>query len=125
MAQPFNPSVPIYLQLCERIKNKIVRGELEMGARLPSVRDLAIDSEVNPNTVQRTYHELEESGIVEKKRGQGTFVTEDSTIIRRMREDLKISHINIFVTEMREMGYSETEMLDGLKDYLAKKEENE
>jgi GntR family transcriptional regulator len=125
MAQPFNPSVPIYLQLCERIKNKIVRGEIGMGARLPSVRDLAIDSEVNPNTVQRTYHELEESGIVEKKRGQGTFVTEDSTIIRRMREDLKISHINLFVTEMREMGYSETEMLDGLKGYLAKKEENE
>jgi GntR family transcriptional regulator len=125
MAQQFNPSVPIYLQLCERIKNKIVRGELGMGARLPSVRDLAIDSEVNPNTVQRTYHELEESGIVEKKRGQGTFVTEDSTIIRRMREDLKISHINLFVTEMREMGYSETEMLDGLKGYLAKKEENE
>jgi GntR family transcriptional regulator len=125
MAQQFNPSVPIYLQLCERIKNKIVRGEIGMGARLPSVRDLAIDSEVNPNTVQRTYHELEESGIVEKKRGQGTFVTEDSTIIHRMREDLKISHINLFVTEMREMGYSETEMLDGLKGYLAKKEENE
>ncbi|MET1248610.1 GntR family transcriptional regulator [Sporolactobacillus sp. STCC-11] len=125
MAQPFNPSVPIYLQLCERIKNKIVRGELGMGARLPSVRDLAIDSGVNPNTVQRTYHELEESGIVEKKRGQGTFVTEDSVVIRRMREDLKISHIKLFVTEMREMGYSETEMLDGLNDYLAKKEENE
>ncbi|SFG23927.1 GntR family transcriptional regulator [Sporolactobacillus nakayamae] len=125
MAQPFNPSVPIYLQLCERIKNKIVRGELGMGTRLPSVRDLAIDSGVNPNTVQRTYHELEESGIVEKKRGQGTFVTENSVVIRRMREDLKISHIKLFVTEMREMGYSETEMLDGLNDYLAQKEENE
>lgn len=124
MAELFNPSVPIYLQLCERIKNKIIRGEIGMGERLPSVRDLAIDSGVNPNTVQRTYRELEETGIVEKKRGQGTFVTEDPAILHQMREELKASHITLFVSEMREMGYSETEMLDGLKVYLDKKEEN-
>ena len=125
MAQSFNTSVPIYLQLCERIKNKIIRGEIGMGERLPSVRDTAIDSSVNPNTVQRTYRELEESGIVEKKRGQGTFVTEDPAILQKMREELKISHINLFVSEMREMGYSDQEMLAGLKDYLVTKEEKE
>ncbi|MCO7175071.1 GntR family transcriptional regulator [Sporolactobacillus kofuensis] len=124
MAQPFNPSVPIYQQLCERIKNKIIRGELGMGERLPSVRDLAIESEVNPNTVQRAYKELEDTQIVEKKRGQGTFVTENPAILQKMREEQKISHINRFVTEMREMGYSEKEMLHGLQDYLEKKEDN-
>ncbi|MCO7125563.1 GntR family transcriptional regulator [Sporolactobacillus shoreicorticis] len=125
MAQSFNPSVPIYLQLCERIKNKIIRGEIGMGERLPSVRDMAIDSSVNPNTVQRTYRELEDSGIVAKKRGQGTFVTEDPRILEKMREELKISHIRLFVSEMREMGYSSTEMLAGLKDYLDTKEEDQ
>ncbi|MCL1631323.1 GntR family transcriptional regulator [Sporolactobacillus sp. CPB3-1] len=124
MAQPFNPSVPIYQQLCERIKNKIIRGELKIGERLPSVRDLAIESEVNPNTVQRAYRELEESGIVEKKRGQGTFVTQEPDILQHMREQQKINHIRFFVTEMCEMGFSEAEMLDGLRDYLEKKEDN-
>ncbi|BBO00230.1 GntR family transcriptional regulator [Sporolactobacillus terrae] len=125
MAQPFNPSVPIYLQLCERIKNRIIRGEIGIGERLPSVRELAIDAAVNPNTVQRAYRELEETGIVEKKRGQGTFVTEKPAVLQRMREELKTSHIKLFVSEMREMGYSEREMLDGLKDFLTDKEEKE
>ncbi|GAY74777.1 GntR family transcriptional regulator [Sporolactobacillus inulinus] len=123
MAQPFNPSVPIYLQLCERIKNRIIRGEIGIGERLPSVRELAIDVEVNPNTVQRAYRELEETGIVEKKRGQGTFVTENPAVLQRMREELKTRHIMLFVSEMREMGYTELEMLDGLKDFLTDKEE--
>ncbi|RYM01734.1 GntR family transcriptional regulator [Sporolactobacillus sp. THM7-7] len=118
MAETFNPSTPIYLQLCERIKNRIIRGEIGIGERLPSVRDLAIDSGVNPNTVQRTYRELEEMGIVEKRRGQGTYVTENTTILDRVRDELKEAHIKAFVHEMREMGYSVSEMLDGLNQYL-------
>ncbi|GGL49845.1 GntR family transcriptional regulator [Sporolactobacillus putidus] len=118
MAETFNPSVPIYLQLCERIKNRIIRGEIGVGERLPSVRDLAIDSGVNPNTVQRTYRELEEEGIVEKRRGQGTYVTENQETLGRMRNELKERHISAFVREMNEMGYSEAEMLEGLKHYF-------
>lgn len=120
MAETFDPSTPIYLQLGERIKNKIIRGEIDSGERLPSVRDLAIDSGVNPNTVQRTYRELEDLGIVEKRRGQGTFVTEDREILGRMRDELKDTHIRNFVREMDEMGYTMDEMMDGLRDYLKK-----
>ena len=76
MSEEFDPSKPIYLQLSERINNQIVRKELSAGEKLPSVREMAIRSGVNPNTVQRTYSELERMGIVETKRGQGTFVTE-------------------------------------------------
>ncbi|MDD9148327.1 MULTISPECIES: GntR family transcriptional regulator [unclassified Sporolactobacillus] len=118
MAETFNPSVPIYLQLGERIKNRIIRGEIGVGERLPSVRDLAIASGVNPNTVQRTYRELEEEGIVEKRRGQGTYVTENQEALGRMRNELKKRHISAFVCEMNEMGYSEAEMLEGLKHYF-------
>ncbi|TGA98002.1 GntR family transcriptional regulator [Sporolactobacillus shoreae] len=123
MAELFNTSAPIYLQLCDRIKNKIIRGEIGIGGQLPSVRDLAIDSGVNPNTVQRTYRELEEAGIVEKRRGQGTFVTENQEILQRMRNQLKQQHISGFVREMSEMGYSKSEMVEGLQNYFNKKEE--
>lgn len=120
MTEGFNPSTPIYLQLSERIRHQIIRGELGSGDKLPSVRDLAIESGVNPNTVQRTYRELEESGIVEKKRGQGTFVTSDQAVLQKMREALKERHISGFVQEMKEMGYTETEMIDGLEQFFEK-----
>lgn len=120
MAELFNTSTPIYLQLCERIKNRIIRGEIGIGDRLPSVRDLAIDSGVNPNTVQRTYRELEEMGIVEKRRGQGTYVTENQEMLGRMRDELKERHISVFVREMSDMGYTAEEMLEGLQHYFEK-----
>lgn len=120
MTEGFNPSTPIYLQLSERIRHQIIRGELAGGDKLPSVRDLAIESGVNPNTVQRTYRELEESGIVEKKRGQGTFVTSDQAVLQKMRAALKERHISGFVQEMKEMGYTETEMIDGLERFFEK-----
>jgi GntR family transcriptional regulator len=123
MGHPFNASSPIYLQLCERMKNKMVRGEIRPGDRLPSVRDFAIESGVNPNTAQRAYRELEEAGIVEKRRGQGTFVTEDREILQRMRCDLRVRHISAFVREMSAMGYSETEMLEGIRQFFETKGE--
>ncbi|WP_010630665.1 GntR family transcriptional regulator [Sporolactobacillus vineae] len=123
MGDPFNASSPIYLQLCERIKNKMVRGEIRPGDRLPSVRDFAIDSGVNPNTVQHAYRALEETGIVEKRRGQGTFVTEDREILQRMRSGLRSRHISAFVQEMSAMGCSEAEMLEGIRQFFKTKGE--
>ena len=72
----FNTSKPIYLQLADRINRQIVSKELKAGEKLHSVRDMAIYYNVNPNTIQRTYSELEREGILETRRGQGTFVTE-------------------------------------------------
>lgn len=125
MPEPFNPSLPIYLQLCERIKNKIIRGSLVPGSRLPSVRELAIDSGVNPNTVQRAYRELEESGVTVKKRGQGTFVTEDPEILEQMRRALLCRHINHFVRQMRDIGCTEAEIVKSLNDYFKQNEGGE
>ncbi|MFT8318761.1 MAG: GntR family transcriptional regulator [Sporolactobacillus sp.] len=125
MTESFNPSSPIYLQLADRIKNRIIRGEIERGERLPSVRELAIDSGVNPNTVQRTYRELEDSGIVLKQRGQGTYVTEDPQILNRIREELKMRHTVNFVREMRAIGCADDELLTSLQDYLIQRGEGE
>jgi GntR family transcriptional regulator len=116
----FNASKPIYLQLADRITRQIVSKELKAGEKLPSVRDMGIKYSVNPNTIQRTYSELEREGILETKRGQGTFVTDQEDRLVQLRDDLKREQILSFVQVMQEMGYSSLEIISGLKDYLNK-----
>ncbi len=69
--------IPIYIQLKEQIKQCIVSGSMEAGDRLPTVRKLAVDLTINPNTVSRVYKELEKEGLIKTKRGVGTFVAEN------------------------------------------------
>ncbi len=114
----FHSSQPIYSQLADRINRQILRGELKSGDKLPSVREMGMRVNVNPNTVQRTYRELEGMKIVETKRGQGTFVTENQEILREMREQLKQKEISHFVKGMHEMGYSDKEIEAGLQSFL-------
>lgn len=118
MGEEFNASKPIYFQLAERINRQILRKELQAGDKLPSVREMAIQSGVNPNTVQRTYSELERMGIVETKRGQGTFVTENESILVELRERLKEEQISSFVDDMKEMGFTVEEMMKGLEEHI-------
>jgi GntR family transcriptional regulator len=116
----FNASKPIYLQLADRIARQIVSNELKAGEKLPSVRDMGIKYNVNPNTIQRTYSELEREGILEARRGQGTFVTEQEDRLIQLRDELKHEQIQLFVQVMQEMGYSSLEIITGLKDHLHK-----
>jgi GntR family transcriptional regulator len=116
----FNASKPIYLQLADRINRMIVSNELKAGEKLQSVRDMALTYNVNPNTIQRTYSELEREGILETRRGQGTFVTEHEDRLIQMRGNLKEEQIQTFVQVMQEMGYSSQEIISGLQDHFAK-----
>lgn len=125
MAEEFNTSNPIYLQIAERVNRQVVRGELKAGDKLPSVREMAINTGVNPNTIQRTYSELERLSIVETKRGQGTFITENEEILNRLREELKNKQITSFVGDMKEMGFSQEEIIDGIKQFLNRLEEGD
>lgn len=118
MKDDFKTSSPIYLQLADRIQRRILRRELAPGEKLPSVREMAVQSNVNPNTVQRTYRELERMGIVETRRGQGTFITEDGSRLEKVREDLRQQQIEAFVQAMGEIGFSPREILSGLEEYL-------
>lgn len=125
MAELFHSSQPIYQQLAERIKKQILRGELTLGEKLPSVRDTGIEVNVNPNTVQRTYRELEAMHIVESRRGQGTFVTDDRVVLDSIREEMKLAVMNEFFQQMYEMGYSNEEVKQGLMEFVNRKgEEN-
>lgn len=124
MGDEFNASQPIYYQIVQRICRQIVRGEVQTGDKLPSVRELALQSGVNPNTAQRVYAELERLQLTETRRGQGTFVTENQAHLQQLRNELKQERIEAFLRDMREMGYAEAEILAGLRQHLEREEES-
>ncbi len=123
MGDEFSGKAPIYYQIVQKICNQIVRGEVKPGDKLPSVRELAVLYGVNPNTVKRVYTELDQMGVSEVRRGQGTFVTEDKKRLEELREQLKNDKIQTFVLDMRAMGFGPDEIAKGIKHFF--NEENE
>lgn len=96
---------PIYLQLMERIQQDIVSGFYSPGDRLPSVRELALEAAVNPNTMQKALSELERSGLVYSQRTSGRFITEDETMLKQLKSQLAEEHIRDFFEKMRQLGF--------------------
>ena len=115
---------PIYLQLMERIQHDIISGVYQPGDKLPSVRDLAVDAAVNPNTMQKALSELERCGLVYSQRTSGRFITDDASMICGMRKELAQEHITLFFKQMRQLGFSDEETLEMMKQSL-KGENNE
>lgn len=109
---------PIYIQLMERIQMDIVAGRYHAGDKLPSVRDLALEAAVNPNTMQKALSELERSGLVYSQRTSGRFITEDETMIKKMKRDLAHGHIIEFIEKMRQLGFSETDTIALIQDVI-------
>ncbi len=105
MAWQFDPDRPIYKQLKERILLKIVSGIYGAGTQLPTVRDLAEEAAVNPNTLQKALQELERDGLVYAQRTSGRFVTEDESLIKKAKTDLAKEQIALFLTKMAAIGY--------------------
>lgn len=114
---------PIYIQLVEHITRKIVSGEYPPASRLPSVRDLAADARVNPNTMQRALAELERTGLLFSQRTAGRFITEDSERIAHVREMLAIEQIHLFFHSMQAIGYEKQQSLC-LAERVYKEEES-
>ena len=102
---------PIYLQLMERIQRDIIAGVYQPGDKLPSVRDLALEAAVNPNTMQKALSELERSGLVYSQRTSGRFITEDTEMLTQMKKELATEHIQEFFQKMEQLGFSRTELL--------------
>ena len=107
----FSNSAPIYAQLVGQIRAGIVSGALAPGERLMSVRDLAMEAGVNPNTMQRALAELERDGLVYSQRTAGRFVTEDQTMIDGVKRSLAQRHIQAFWEAMTRLGYDREEVL--------------
>ncbi|MDX5474314.1 MAG: GntR family transcriptional regulator [Bacillaceae bacterium] len=109
---------PIYLQIIDKLSKQIVRGELKPGDKLPSVREMAIQSGVNPNTIQRTYSEMERMDMVETKRGQGTFVVERESIVEQLKTNMEEKVVETFIKNMREIGIDDQQVVISVQKYL-------
>ena len=115
---------PVYSQLVEHIKLAIVSGEFPLGSRLPSVRELAAEAGVNPNTMQRAFAELEREGLVLTLRTAGRTVTEDALRIEAVKRRLAAAAIQTFWVSMRLLGFDQSEALQMLAE-SGKKEREE
>ncbi|HIZ76306.1 MAG TPA: GntR family transcriptional regulator [Firmicutes bacterium] len=94
------------------IKQKILAGIMAPGEKLPSVRDLAMDEGVNPNTAQKALTQLEAEGLIYTNRTSGRFVTEDAALIRTVRQEFARNSTNDYLDRMEEIGYEEQEIPD-------------
>lgn len=111
---------PIWLQLTEQIRLRIVAGEYRAGDRLPSVRELAADAAVNPNTMQKALTELERSGLVYSQRTSGRFITEDEEMIRTLKQQLAEEQTVAFLARMADLGFSGEETLKIMEGQVGK-----
>ena len=107
----FNDKSPIYLQIIDLIKMDIVTGKLKAGDKLPSVREMAMNLNVNPNTLQRSYQELERLGIVYTQRGTGTFVGEEKNMIDDLKKEMAKEVIDSFILRMKSLGFTDNEII--------------
>lgn len=112
MPWQFRSDLPIYTQLITHLQRQMVTGHLLPGDRLPSVRDLAAEAGVNPNTMQRALTELERQGLVHSQRTAGRFVTDDAQAILALREDLAREHILVFLEAMDQLGFQREEIIE-------------
>jgi DNA-binding transcriptional regulator YhcF (GntR family) len=102
----FDNNLPIYLQIMNYIKKEIVTGKLNAGDKIPSVRELAAELQINPNTVQRTFQELEREEVVETRRGLGRYVTSEEAKIMTIKKEMAGDLLNHFISGMQELGFT-------------------
>lgn len=103
---------PVYIQLVEQLKFKIISGEFKTGKKIDSVRVLAQDAQVNPNTMQKALAELERQNLVFSKRTSGRFVTDNEELIKSMKEELAGEEIKNLKKNLERLGFSEEEIVD-------------
>ena len=118
----FKDNKAIYLQIADRIGDQILSGTLTPEGKVPSVRELAAEIEVNANTVARIYDHLQQNGIIYTKRGLGYFVSPDAKdkIVAARRDLLMQGEMDYFLGQLKAVGITPAELQDLYKDYLEK-----
>ncbi len=111
MAWNLNSDRPIYTQILEKIQVRIVSGIYQPGEKIPSVRELAAEAGVNPNTMQKALSELERSKIIITQRTSGRIVTEDLEMIKKTRNQLAKEQIEEFIKRMEALGFSKEDIV--------------
>ncbi|OOB77372.1 MAG: GntR family transcriptional regulator [Epulopiscium sp. Nele67-Bin002] len=124
MTWQFDNDKPIYIQLINILKLKIISGEIGVGEKLSSVRELAQMAGVNPNTMQRALAELEREGLVHSNRTAGRFVTEDKNLIVDVRNVYARTYISQLVQNLIPLGFSKKELMEFIQQELLEGENN-
>ena len=117
----FDNNIPIYIQLVEQLKIYIISGKINPGDRLPSVRELALQTKVNPNTMQKALVELEELKLVYTERTNGKFVTNDKKLIDKYKCEYANELSNKYFSSMESIGFDKNEAINYLKELGGKK----
>lgn len=111
----FDNNLPIYIQLVEQLKIYILSEKLKLGEKLPSVRELAFITKVNPNTVQKALTELEDMRLIYTERTNGKFVTKDKRIIIKLKEKYARDLTKSYFDGMERIGFSKNDTMDYLE----------
>lgn len=118
----YNNNLPIYMQIMDKIKKDIVLGNVQPGEKLPSTKQLAQDSQVNPNTIARVYRELEREEVTFTQRGVGTYVTKNEGVRKKLQEIMAGKVVQQFLQGMKELGFSLEEMQELIQREKEKEE---
>ena len=124
MPWEFQDHLPIYAQLMDTLKRRIITGRYLPGEKLPSVRELAAEAGINPNTVQRAFSELEREGLIYTQRATGKYVTENADEIKSARQALAKTQVAEFLSNMQSLGYSVGDVIVLLQSFNESEEEN-
>lgn len=110
MAWNFNPNLPIYAQIIQEMKRRMIRHELSAGERIPSVRDLAKEAGVNPNTMQKALADLEAEGLLDTERTAGRFITSDGEKLAALRKNYLQERLAPLLQELQDLGVTPEEL---------------
>lgn len=113
----YNTGAPIYLQVMNELKKRMVKGELKPGEKMPSSRELAVMYKVNQNTAARIYREMESAGYCFTKRGIGTFVSEEENMFENLKKEMAGELLVNFMHEMRDLGFEKKDIIFQIEDY--------
>ena len=111
----FDNNIPIYIQLVEQLKIYIISGRIKSGERLPSVREFALQTKVNPNTMQKALVELEELKLIYTERTNGKFVTNDQKLINKYKKQYAEEISNKYFSSMESIGFDKNDAINYLK----------
>ena len=113
----YKANIPIYLQVIDDIKKRILTDEIKLGDKLPSTRELAVQYSVNPYTAASIYNEHDQCGLFYTIRCLGSFVSEDVHLIDTLKAELSSEMIETFVSGMTSLGFSKDEIINLIKNY--------
>lgn len=122
MTIEFDNNLPIYIQIMNYIKGEIVTGKLMPGDKILSVRELASEMQINPNTVQRTFQELEREEIVETRRGMGRYVTSNEDTILTIKKEMAKDVLERFIRGMQDLGFQGEDILAAVAESIRSKD---